>query len=121
MYCCSYFVVLFTRNASGNPKARVPYKSIKDQQVCRFPSGLSFDPPSSFSTSDLKVVLDKANYLFCKFKDMSKNGVCVSVSYTHPNTLPWLFKYSLSFDTQNVYFIKSMIIGYVYYDYIACS
>ena len=84
-FCCAhlqetddFLLAFYVALAYANPKARVPYKCIKDSQVCRFPSGLSFDPPSSFSTSNLKIALDKANYIsFCKFKDMSKNGVCV--------------------------------------------
>ena len=82
-------VAFYVALASGNPKARVPYKCIKDSQVYRFLSGLTFNPPSLFSTSDLKIILDKAiDIYFCKFKDMSNNGTCVFVSFTHPIILP---------------------------------
>ena len=65
------FYLFSSYSISGNPKARVPYKSIKDSQVCGFPAGLSFGAPSSFSTSDLKIILEKADDIsFCKIEDM---------------------------------------------------
>ena len=76
----------FLALASGNPKARVPYKCIKESEVCGFPSGLSFGPPSSFSTSDLKIILEKADDIsFCK---LMQKCCLYFVSFTYQNILP---------------------------------
>ena len=109
--------------ASGNPKDRVPYKSIKDSQVCGFPSGLTFGPPSSFSTSDLKVILDKADDIsFCKFRDMS-NKVSVFCKFYTSKYCSLLFEYSFPFNTQNMFHKASdlkftMVTFHIYSWYI---
>lgn len=108
-FCCAISIILMIFTcfllalASGNPKDRVPYKSIKDSQVCGFPSGLTFGPPSSFSSSDLKVILDKADDIsFCKFKDMS-NKVSVFCKFYTSKYCSLLLEYSFPFNTQNMF------------------
>ena len=58
MVLCGY--LHFVGLASGNPKARVPYLSIKSIEICGFPDELEFGPPSSFNNEELQRIIDAA-------------------------------------------------------------
>lgn len=59
--------------AIGKPRARVPYSSLSSSSVKNFPAGLKFGPPSSFSTKNLKHILDVA-------EDIEFVGTCAMFS-----------------------------------------
>ena len=64
LLCCTKvyinFVFCIIAAAIGKPKARVPYSSLSPSSVKNFPPGLKFGPPSSFSTKNLRCILDVA-------------------------------------------------------------